>query len=443
MKNVKKIVGASLAALMALNTVPVFASEVDYSLSDVKLEDVTIRVATRNGGGSEDAASAYYESKVQEFNELDNGITVEMINISTEADYNDKLSTDFASGDAPNIFLEYGGAKVVDYLDAGYLLDLQPYLEADPEWYAGFQETGWGTCKFEDYGYEGIYGVPSETYQVLLYYNKDILEENGIEVPTTFDELMDACAKLKEAGITPFQVGEKDAYRYEHLHTVLALKTYGVDVIKKMGSREWTYDGEQMNAIYSMMKDMQDKGYLGENLLSTDKGMEDTEFEEGNVAFKYDGSWYPGQVQDSGSSLYTDQKIGVARFPYVNEEYALTDMGGPTDAYYVSTLNASEEEIQASVIFLKFLASVDYIEGLIAVNPNTYAYNVDVDIDNYLLKDVIAIMGETEEVRTGIQNYDTQSMMVNNVRTALQGLAMGNSVEEVGTEIVETLAMYE
>lgn len=434
---------ASLAALVALSMVPASASEVDYSLSNVQLEDVTIRVATRNGGGSEDAVSSYYESKVQEFNEMDNGITVEMINISTEADYNDKLSTDFASGDAPNVFLEYGGSRVLDYLEAGYLLDLQPYLEADPEWYAGFQETGWATCKFEDYGYEGTYGVPSETYQILLYYNEEILENNGIEVPTTFDELMDACAKLVEAGVTPFQVGEKDAYRFGHLHTVLSLKTYGADVAAKLGSREWTYDGEEMNAIYTMMKEMVDKGYMGENLLSTDKGMEDTAFEEGNVAFKYDGSWYPGQIQNSGSALYTEQKVGVARFPYINEEYALTDMGGPTDAYYVSTLNASEEEIQASVIFLKYLASVDYIEGLIAVNPNTYAYNVEVTTDNYLLGEVISIMAETQDVRSDLQNYDTQSMAMNTVRASLQGLAMGNSVEEVGAEIVDTLSQYE
>lgn len=198
-----------------------------------------------------------------------------------------------------------------------------------------------------------------------------------------------------------------------------------------------------MTQIYDMIKTMVDNGYLGDNLLSTDKSMEDTYFEEGKAAFKYDGSWFPGALENSGSDLYTNQEIGVARFPSINEEYAKVDMGGATDAYYVSTLNASDDQIAASVVFLKYLASVDYIKGLIEVNPNTYAYNVDVKTENYLLNDAMKIMADTEKTRGDLQNYDTQSMMLNTVRTALQGLAMGNSAEEVGSQIVDTLSQYE
>ena len=133
----------------------------------------------------------------------------------------------------------------------------------------------------------------------------------------------------------------------------------------------------------------------------------------------------------------------MVRFPSIEAKYEKTDMGGTTDAYYISTLNATEEQVQASVVFLKYLASVDYIEGLIAVNPNTYAYNVDVKTDNYLLNDVMAIMNDTEDVRSDLQGYDTQSMAMNTVRTALQGLAMGKTPEEVGSEIVDSLAEYE
>lgn len=442
MKTRNRLLAMMLSTMMVSSVfaVPAMAEE-DYSLSDVTFEDVTIRIATRHGGDTAD--SVYFFEKVDEFNAMDNGITVETTCISTESDYKDRLSTDFASGDAPNIFLEYGGANLVDYLDAGYLLNLDPYLEADPQWYAGFQETGWSTCKFEDYGYEGTYGVPSETYQILLYYNKEILEANGLEVPTTWDELMDACAVLKEAGIDPFVVGEKDNWRFGHLHTILSLKTYGADIAQKLGSREVTYDGEEMTAVYQMIKDLVDNGYLGENLLSTDKSMEDSVFEEGGAAFKYDGSWYPTQLEQSGSSLYTDQKIGVVAFPVVNADYPHTEMGGTTDAYYVSTANASEEEIQASVVFLKYLASVEFFEGLVAVHPNTYAYNINVNSDNYLFNEVVSLMGEAEELRGDLQNYDTQSMAMNTVRTSLQELAMGSTPEEVGALIVDTLSEYE
>ena len=52
-------------------------------------------------------------------------------------------------------------------------------------------------------------------------------------------------------------------------------------------------------------------------------------------------------------------------------------------------------------------------------------------------------MAGTEETRSDLQNYDSQAHMINTVRSALQGLAMGNSVDQVGEEIIDTMAQYE
>ena len=188
--------------------------------------------------------------------------------------------------------MEYGGARCLDYIEADALVNLQPYLEADEEWYNGFMESCWEPAHFEDYGYEGLYCVPYTNYQIVLFYNKDILAENGVEVPTTWDELMDACATLKENGVQPFIVGEKDNYRFGHLHTVLSLKTYGGEIGKELGSREVSYDGEEMLNIYSMIKEMIDKGYLGDNLLSTDAQQEGSYFQEGKGSIPV--QWFLG-----------------------------------------------------------------------------------------------------------------------------------------------------
>ncbi len=410
----------------------------EYDVDNMTFNDVVIHVSTRNVEGGDDATGNYYISMVEKFNEMDNGITVEMTNISTESDYLDKLSTDFASGDAPNLFLEYGGARCLDYLESGTLLNIQPYLDEDPEWSEGFLDY-WEPCIYE--GYEGTYGVPWGAYQVVLYYNKAILEENNVEVPTTWDELMEACATLKGNGVQPFQVGEKDIYRFGHLHTVLSLKTFGPEIGAKLGTREITYDSKEMIQIYDMIKGMVDKGYLGDNLLSTDSGQEDTLFEEGKAAFQYNGSWGAANMQDS--DLFANEEIGVTTFPIVNEEYAHVEMGGASDAYFISKLNATEEEIAASVVFLKYITSVEYTNGLVEVNPNTYAIKSTAVSENYLLNEILQLMKETEISKSDLQNYDTQAHMINTVRTALQMLAMENSSEEVGEQIVDTIAQYE
>lgn len=52
-----------------------------------------------------------------------------------ENDYLDRLSTDIASGDAPDIFMQYGGTNCLDYVESDILLNLQSYFDADEEWY--------------------------------------------------------------------------------------------------------------------------------------------------------------------------------------------------------------------------------------------------------------------------------------------------------------------
>ena len=133
----KKMLSILMAAAMLGGTMamPVMASETDYALEDATFDNVELKLYANLS----EASLAYYEEKIQEFNDSGKGITVELTNITTEADYIDRLSTDFASGDIPNVFMEYGGARCLDYMEAGALLNLEPYLDADPDWYNSIQ----------------------------------------------------------------------------------------------------------------------------------------------------------------------------------------------------------------------------------------------------------------------------------------------------------------
>lgn len=411
-----------------------------YDVENMKFDNVKIKVASRYTEGG-DEESEYYISKVKEFNEMDNGITVEMINITAEADYLNRLSTDFASGDAPNVFQEYGGSRCLDYLESGALLDLSPYLNAYPDWLNGFYSTNWTPVKFDDYGYEGTYGVPWGAYQVLLYYNKPILDKYNIEVPETFEDLMEACEILTKNGESSFIVGEKDTYRFGHLHTVLSIKTFGPDIAMQLANREATYDGEEMLSSYSTIKEMVDKGYLGESLLNTGVVEERAFFGDGMCAFMYDTSRSAASLQDT--ELLKNKEIGVTTFPYVNEEYKNVEMGGASSAYYISTMNATDEQIAASVLFLKYITNTDFINGLISVYPNTYSIKNSIASENYLYNDILEQMSKTEEYVTDLQNYDSASHMITTVRNALQILAMDGTPEEVGKQIMDEINNYE
>lgn len=437
MKDSRKVLVLVLAYFL-LATFTMAQAESPYDVSNRRFDNITLKVSSKYGGTG--ANDAYYRARVEAFNALDNGITVEMDNISTESDYLDKLATGFADGNPPNVFVEFGGSRCLDYVEAGALVNLQPYLDYDQEWSSSIMDGIWDAARYE--GIEGTWGIPFHLYQVCLFYNTEILESNGIEPPATMDALLDACEKLKANGVTPFQVGESDIYRWGHLFNCLALKTYGADVVNQLADRTLSYDSPEMVSLYQIIKDMFDKGYLGENPLSINASEEDSLFLSEQAAFKYDGTWFISTAMNS--DIY--DKIGVVAFPTISPEFATVNQGGADMIWYVSKLNKSDEEIAASVAFVKYMACSDFAAGHVETAPDTFPFIYELtgaSVDCRLLDEVQALMNETTVFRTDIQTYDTASHMINTVRNALQGLGLGNSAEQCGREIVERIAEYE
>ena len=71
----------------------------------------------------------------------------------------------------------------------GWLSNLDEYI-ADDDWeWQDFQEGPVEAVVGDD---GSVYGVPLVTERQVLYYNSEILEDAGVEVPTTLDELWDA-----------------------------------------------------------------------------------------------------------------------------------------------------------------------------------------------------------------------------------------------------------
>lgn len=406
---------------------------------DKEKEDIVIEVSGRYSNDT--PFETYYRQKVEEFSEMDNGITVKMDNISTEADYIDKLRTSFANGDVPNVFIEYGGSRCLDYLEADALVDLKPYLEEDDsKWHNQFYDSMWSSTEYE--GYEGTYAVPFGNYFILMYYNKELFEQAGVQPPETLDEMLEVCEKLKENGIRPFQIGGKEPYRFGHFHNNLIIKTLGVDAVDQLASRELTYDSDEMIQSYQFIADMIENEYLGQDILDTDATSENVAFTEGQAAMHYDGSWFLSN-ELTGTDIYG--KIGVMPFPYGDEACKDYAQGGASDLFYVSKLNKSEEEIEASVEFLKYITSPEFFSGLdeqVRILAPVKFEKSDKAADDPLMDEVIAIQSGLKDLRTDVQSYDPESHMMDTVRTSLQGLAMGDSAEKCAENILNRMEEY-
>lgn len=115
------------------------------------------------------------------------------------------IKTTFASGGNESIDIAFTACRQLqNYTNADLLLDLTPYLEEDPEWKNSVFENMWDAATIDG----KIYAIPWQAAYPVMICNNDILKEVGVEMTEemSYDELMAAAKKIKDAGYAPFGV---------------------------------------------------------------------------------------------------------------------------------------------------------------------------------------------------------------------------------------------
>ena len=108
--------------------------------------------------------------------------------------------TQVAAGTPPDI-IDVQGGLWLEYAANGGLLDMTPYLEKEPEVRDRFNADYLANWVYED----GNYMLPFYISKTLLFYNKRMFEEAGLDgPPESFDEILDYAAKVSGGEKTGF-----------------------------------------------------------------------------------------------------------------------------------------------------------------------------------------------------------------------------------------------
>lgn len=125
--------------------------------------------------------------------------------LPSDMSYIEKMTILAATGDLPDIIEGKGGILGLA-IKNGQAHDLETLLNADPEF---VEEVG--EPAIESQRIDGkVYSIPDLNQCFAYFYNKEMFAKAGIKPAETWDEWMDNCQKLKEAGFTPltFFTGE-------------------------------------------------------------------------------------------------------------------------------------------------------------------------------------------------------------------------------------------
>ena len=149
---------------------------------------------------------ALMNEAVKEYEAANPGVKVELPFLENEA-FKAKLTTLLQSADAPDVFHSWGGGVFYEQAAAGVLRPIEGVLSQEAK---DAQGTAGVSAFTAPDGH--IYGIARDVSEVVLWYNKALFAQAGVDPASlaTWDGFLAAVQKLKDAGITPLALGAKD-----------------------------------------------------------------------------------------------------------------------------------------------------------------------------------------------------------------------------------------
>ena len=149
--------------------------------------------------------------------------------------------------DPPDTFQVHGGAELNEgWVAAGKMEPLNDLYE-EQGWMDQFPED-----LIELVSKDGkIYSVPVNIHRGnVLWYNKKIFEEHGLEPPKNFDEFFKMAEKLKAKGVTPLALGDKEPWAATHLFETVLLGTLGPEDYNKLWQGKLAFDDPKVKKAF-------------------------------------------------------------------------------------------------------------------------------------------------------------------------------------------------
>jgi raffinose/stachyose/melibiose transport system substrate-binding protein len=148
---------------------------------------------------------------------------------------------------------------------------------------------------FDDFTFDGkTYSAPMGLSPTsILYYNKTILTENGLTVPKTWDELLNAVKVLKEKNIIPIALGNKAPWLAQSsILSSLADRVTGTEWFDKAVAQDGAKftDPEFVQAL-TYLQQLGTTGAFQEGFNAIDTTQMEQLYAQGKAAMIIEGGW--------------------------------------------------------------------------------------------------------------------------------------------------------
>lgn len=429
-KNLMKTVGLSMATIMACGMLAGCGQGEETGESKDGKKKVTLTFGSHQSGLP---TSGIVQDLAKEFEE-ETGIKIDF-QVSPDAQWRDLIKVKLDSGEAPDIICVDTPINLASSLHMDkYCVDL-----TDQEWVSRLDESARSAVSVDD----KTYGITFPGAKMYFYlYNKDIFQDLGLAVPTTYDEFKDVCQKIQDSGTTPIYEATTNGW-----HQVLPLfETGGLwleqdpEMYDKLNKNEIDLDEiPSLLTIIEQLDECAKAGYFGEDYLSNAWENAKEAMATEACAMTIGELGFRGQIEADYPEFKATEKLGAFVMPWGdNQEVGVNPA---SNAYFI---NKESKYVEEAKQFFEFLARPENLQKRLEGQPELSALCWP-EIESKYSEEDQAFLDSLEKanvVQTSVNYIDSQWMDVGKDLEAMYTGAMTpedvlNSIMERRTEQAE------
>ncbi|POO55800.1 extracellular solute-binding protein [Agrobacterium rosae] len=297
---------------------------------------------TINSDHSDPVPKKAMEELIADFQKANPGVTVKWNNFDHEG-YKSAIRN-FLTADAPDVVAWYAGNRMEPFVKAGLFEDVTDV------WTANGLEDQLKSASPSMTIDGKKWGVPYTYYQWGIYYRKDIFQSQSITPPKTWDELLAASKKLKDAGITPFTIGTKAQWPAAGWFDYLDLRVNGYDFHMQLTSGKVPYTDPRVKAVFEKWAELVKPGYFIENHAAIDWQDAVPQLVQGKAAMYLMGNFAVATFKNGGLK---EEQIGFLPFPEITAGLPNAEEA-PTDTFHIPKGAKNKDDAKK---FLAYIAS--------------------------------------------------------------------------------------
>ncbi|RLL41173.1 extracellular solute-binding protein [Oceanobacillus piezotolerans] len=366
-----------------------------------------------------------FDEIIRRFEEENPNIKVNMSSFPSDQ-YEATLQTKLKDGNSGDVFAMFPGVQFETITSAGLAHEL-----SGEEFVSRFIPDYITVGQHED----KQYGLPLQLVFNIPIYNKTLFDKFGVEPPADWEGFLELNETLKENGIErPIIFPAADNGPGQFMNPMMMNNEPDEDIWEKVQSGERKVTEEWWVKTLSQIKELNDKGYFGEDSLGINQSSSGTLFAQENGAILAMGSYMMAQIIEQNPNI----ELGLLAPITVSEDETVWE--GIHTTTFMLAVNEQSEHKEEAKKFIEFLTRPENA-SLYANGTGQMVTLEDVTYESEVLK---AQEPWTEkktrfQPRYTISNGQVQDAVLASIEAVLSGTEPADAAEQAQKIIDQAL----